>query len=60
VLNAYLQGIPVGWRFFVKHHIFDLLSAHAAANGDAPGADIVKELLRQLGQKYPAMSRSAA
>ncbi|WP_459615085.1 hydantoinase B/oxoprolinase family protein [Bordetella sp. 2513F-2] len=60
MLNAYLQEIPIGWRFFVKHQVFDLLAQHVDKAGDTPGTGIVAQLLNDLREKYPAMSQSAA
>ncbi|SAI55770.1 hydantoin utilization protein B [Bordetella ansorpii] len=58
VLNTYLRGIPIGWRFFVKHQIFDQLALRADAH--TPGTAVVEALLDELSRKYPAMVRSAA
>ena len=60
VLNTYLRDIPVGWRFFVKHQIFEQLAEHLANAEDVPGTLIVTQLLENLSEKYPAMKQSAA
>lgn len=60
VLNAYLNDIPVGWRYFVKHQVFDMLQARSSAGEIPEGTQVVVELLDELNRLYPAMTQSAA
>lgn len=60
VLNTYLQDIPIGWRFFVKHQLFDMLAAHIATEGDPSGNAVVQKLLDELSARYPSMVQTAA
>jgi N-methylhydantoinase B len=48
--------VAVGWRFFLKHQMFDRLAARVADNDAPAGADIVATLFDELVAQYPALS----
>lgn len=51
-----LESVAVGWRFFLKHQMFDRLAARVADNDAPAGADIVATLFDELVAQYPALS----
>jgi N-methylhydantoinase B len=48
LLTKFLAGVPVGWRFFLKHRIFDAV----AADGDQPVAAQMERIFGIMREKY--------
>jgi N-methylhydantoinase B len=51
-----LESVAVGWRFFLKHQMFDRLAARVARNEAPPGAEIIATLFDELVAEYPALT----
>lgn len=52
-LTEILAGLPVVWRFFVKHQLFDALEARENQGDLSTGAEIVHSLFADLSKRYP-------
>ncbi|AOJ03810.1 hydantoin utilization protein B [Burkholderia mayonis] len=61
-LTRILTGVPVPWRYFIKHRLFDALDARIAVDpygcGDG-GGEIVDVLFAELCRAYPQLTRAA-
>lgn len=55
-LTEILAELPVAWRFFIKHQIFDALDARYANGRVEAGAAIIHELFDELLVRYPTLS----
>ncbi len=61
-LTAILASVPVQWRYFIKHQIFDALDQRLALGRDADvagGAAIVHALFAELCTAYPQLRQTA-
>ena len=54
-LTEILAGLPVHWRFFVKHKIFDLIDALPAAEHTGTGAE-VRQAFDIVRAQYPQLA----
>ncbi|WP_213303154.1 hydantoinase B/oxoprolinase family protein [Paraburkholderia sacchari] len=59
-LTSILADLPVQWRYFIKHRLFEALDARltgheADGKGDDGGAALVHELFAQLCERYPQL-----
>lgn len=54
-LGIHLQQVPVDWRFFLKHRIFECMDAHWAEGTLPEGPDAVDALYQEVVQRYPAL-----
>jgi N-methylhydantoinase B len=59
VLSARLDAVPVSWRFFLKHRMFDKLDARYEAGSAVPGARIIDELFDELIGEYAELRDQA-
>lgn len=59
VLTEILAGLPVSWRFFVKHQLFDALDARLAQGKPEADGALVRELFEVLARDYPALRSPA-
>ena len=50
-LSDLLAGLPVHWRFFMKHRLFE-------AVGDDPNGGSIRERFEKIVAEYPELSRS--
>ena len=50
-LSDLLSGLPVHWRFFMKHRLFE-------AVGDDPNGGSIRERFEKIVAEYPELSRS--
>ncbi|UPJ47887.1 hydantoinase B/oxoprolinase family protein [Bradyrhizobium sp. 200] len=56
VLTRRLAELPVSWRFFLKHQVFDALEARIPL-GEAPdGPDVIDDVFDALIRRYPELS----
>ncbi|REC93820.1 hydantoinase B/oxoprolinase family protein [Kushneria indalinina] len=55
-LTDILASLPVAWRFFIKHQLFDGLAARYDKGEVVEGAAVIHELFEQLMKRYPALS----
>jgi N-methylhydantoinase B len=59
LLTEYLSAVPVSWRFFLKHQMFDRLDARLAS-GDVPeGTAVIEEMYKEIVGEYSALQVSA-
>jgi N-methylhydantoinase B len=61
-LTSLLAGVPVQWRYFIKHRIFEALDARIAAEPGAcadGGPAIVHALFSELVANYPQLTAAA-
>ncbi|AOK50860.1 hydantoin utilization protein B [Burkholderia sp. MSMB617WGS] len=61
-LTRILAGVPVQWRHFIKHRLFDALDARIAADraGCAGGGgELVDALFAELCRAYPQLTQAA-
>ncbi|TKC79105.1 hydantoinase B/oxoprolinase family protein [Trinickia terrae] len=56
-LTRILAGVPVQWRYFLKHRIFDALDARVESSG---GAEVVDEIFAELCSSWPELRQVAA
>jgi N-methylhydantoinase B len=56
-LTAILADVPVQWRYFIKHRIFDALDAHVEAPGG--GAEVIEAIFAQLCASWPELRRAS-
>lgn len=56
-LTAILAEVPVQWRYFIKHRIFDALDAHAEVAGG--GAEVIEKIFAQLRDSWPELQRAS-
>jgi len=57
-LTGILARLPVAWRFFVKHQLFDALDARLKAGRHEEDAGLVRELFEELAVRYPTLRTS--
>jgi N-methylhydantoinase B len=57
-LTRYLQGVPIRWRYFLKHQMFDRLAALPAAEC-GQDAQVIERLFGELAREYPALAIQA-
>jgi N-methylhydantoinase B len=57
-LTSILARLPVAWRFFVKHQLFDALDVRLKAGRPEEDAGLVRELFEGLSARYPALRTS--
>ncbi|MBP0111779.1 hydantoinase B/oxoprolinase family protein [Bradyrhizobium vignae] len=57
-LTDILARLPVAWRFFVKHQLFDALDARLKAGRPEEDAELVRELFDELAARYPTLRTS--
>jgi N-methylhydantoinase B len=57
-LTSILARLPVAWRFFVKHQLFDALDGRLQAAPQQEDAGLVRELFDQLSAHYPTLLMS--
>jgi N-methylhydantoinase B len=57
-LTGILARLPVAWRFFVKHQLFDALDARLKAGRHEEDAGLVRELFEELAARYPTLRTS--
>jgi N-methylhydantoinase B len=58
-LTQCLESVPIRWRYFLKHQMFDKLEANAAGVGPLEGAAVVRKLFGELMEEYPALATHA-
>ncbi len=51
LLTAFLAGIPVGWRFFLKHRIFDAVASCQGRSGDGI-AEEMRAIFADMRERY--------
>ncbi|WP_047453056.1 hydantoinase B/oxoprolinase family protein [Rhizobium rhizogenes] len=51
LLTAFLAGIPVGWRFFLKHRIFDAVASHQRESDDGIGEEM-RAIFADMRERY--------
>ena len=54
-LTRILARLPVAWRFFVKHQMFDALDARLKAGREEEDAALVLELFDGLSARYSTL-----
>jgi N-methylhydantoinase B len=59
-LTAYLAGVPVIWRHFIKHAVFDAVEAGDAAKTLASGAAAIDRIWQDLLEKHPQLLAATA
>ncbi|MDR5825868.1 hydantoinase B/oxoprolinase family protein [Caballeronia sp. LZ043] len=52
VLCEYLESVSIGWRFFLKHQMFERLAARGEV---ATGVEIVHAVFAELVAEFPAL-----
>ncbi|HTH74321.1 MAG TPA: hydantoinase B/oxoprolinase family protein [Trinickia sp.] len=55
VLTTLLSGVPVIWRHFLKHKIFDALDAWERDGRLRPGPAVVREIFDEVASQYPRL-----
>jgi N-methylhydantoinase B len=50
-LTIFLAGIPVGWRFFLKHRIFDAVASHQRESDDGV-AEEMRAIFANMRERY--------
>ena len=59
-LTDILARVPVAWRYFLKHRIFDALDGAYANNAEIlPGPQLIDSIFAGLLQEYPELSALA-
>ncbi|SIT37445.1 5-oxoprolinase (ATP-hydrolyzing) [Paraburkholderia ribeironis] len=61
-LTTLVAGVPVQWRYFIKHRIFEALDARIAADPEQcadGGAAVIHALFAELVAAYPQLSAPA-
>ena len=53
-LTEILAGLPVNWRFFIKHKIFAAMAERRNPEGDGSGA-LVHRLFGEIARAYPQL-----
>jgi N-methylhydantoinase B len=54
-LTKRLSEVPVSWRFFLKHQVFDSLDQRLAAGTAGDGSAIVDQIFDDLTDQYPEL-----
>ena len=55
-LTALLAKVPVEWRFFLKHRLFEALDTYLSTQPDDDGRpEIIAQLFEGLRQRYPEL-----
>ncbi|MFH8135767.1 hydantoinase B/oxoprolinase family protein [Pantoea osteomyelitidis] len=54
-LTEILASLPVNWRFFVKHQLFELLETRETQGQFADGKEGIHELFDDLKNRYPEL-----
>jgi N-methylhydantoinase B len=54
-LAALLQKLPVEWRFFVKHRVFEAIGDGGAAAEPGDGAAEVERIFREVTARFPQL-----
>ncbi|WP_447044615.1 hydantoinase B/oxoprolinase family protein [Vreelandella sp. H-I2] len=57
-LTSILASLPVEWRFFVKHQLFDALDERLSEDLMAPDKGLVHDLFNSLLQRYPELRKN--
>ncbi len=60
VLTERLGQVPVSWRFYLKHRVFDALDQHIADGTAGDGPAIVTEIFDALVRLFPELKNSTA
>jgi N-methylhydantoinase B len=55
-LVSCLESVAIGWRFFLKHQMFDRLSAMIEKDGSIEGEQVVLDLFEALTQEFPSLA----
>jgi N-methylhydantoinase B len=55
VLTEILAAVPVVWRHFLKHKIFDTFDAWEADGRLQPGGQAIREIFADVAGKYPPL-----
>ena len=58
-LTAILAGVPVQWRYFIKHRLFEALDNRIASTPslvDESGGEIVQTMFADLRSEYPQLN----
>lgn len=58
-LTQCLESVPIRWRYFLKHQMFEKLEANVAGPCGTEGAEVVRRLFGELMDKYPALAAQA-
>jgi N-methylhydantoinase B len=56
-LTRILSGVPVQWRYFIKHRIFDALDAHVETEG--VNAEAIDLIFADLCASWPELQRAS-
>jgi N-methylhydantoinase B len=51
LLTTFLAGIPVGWRFFLKHRIFDAVASHKGRSNEGV-AEEMRAIFADMRERY--------
>ncbi|HEX8543308.1 MAG TPA: hydantoinase B/oxoprolinase family protein [Pseudomonas sp.] len=55
-LTKCLASVPVNWRYFLKHRLFEALDAHlAVAPQESAAGDLIQQLFEQQCEQYPEL-----
>ncbi|MGF6440853.1 hypothetical protein QF002_001662 [Paraburkholderia youngii] len=55
MLTEILAGVPVVWRHFLKHKIFDAFDAWEADGRLDPGGQSISDIFREVAGNYPQL-----
>jgi len=56
-LTHILAGVPVQWRYFIKHRIFDALDARVETQG--AGVEVIEQIFIELCASWPELRRAS-
>ncbi|MFM0662287.1 hydantoinase B/oxoprolinase family protein [Paraburkholderia sediminicola] len=55
-----LETVSIGWRFFLKHQMFDRLAERIAQGEPIEGVQVVFDLFAELNAQFPALAAQQA
>jgi N-methylhydantoinase B len=56
-LTHILAGVPVQWRYFIKHRAFDALDARVETQG--AGVEVIEQIFTELCASWPELRRAS-
>jgi N-methylhydantoinase B len=59
-LTRILARVPVQWRYFIKHRIFDELARRIATNDAEAGAQVIDRIFAELRASWPELPQATS